>query len=1189
MLSVLLSIQAEELNSSANVKINKDYPLLSKGSQFKEFGQGFIDLWKQLPSALGVRYLSSEDGSVIQLLDWMVHLSHAAQRSIRHAGCISSLAFGLGLIETIHEIEDKKFAVSTPTQKNAAKQVSLLESQKSALINLLKGIQSDVFVNRYRDVSSAVRKDSIRMFSQWLMEFPSEFLKNEYLKYFGWLLNDRAAEVRRAALQSVYQLLNASSNFAKTMSAFLEKFRPRFLEMIRDIDDEVAIEALNVLTTMLGESFLKEDDGQAIEELIVCHDSTPVKESAAKFLLEYIPAFQRDYTPLAVDEIPTDKKKRHIMFDQLLSFVDLCERHLGALEGVDENEASLIGGGEIGVPCQEMTSLVEAMWNKPGAEVLCDWDVLTSLFLEDQVAQELSPTQQKLTATLMKEAARQLFLTWKSQTGRSQAFRMWHDRYRTMTDEITRKLAKLCEQHLAEPGVLIELYQMASFMDLNTLVENERTNSISHTLDVVKQSIQRHHSIPFIRECTALLSFFSECGHTSLADIGNTVCSDICESLVQEMDQIVSSYHSGKKRSRKSVESTSFSFRGLLNRTAGIVSGIPIHRIDSRFMLSGSFTKSIMEMHDSFVSEEYILQLDQFHYTEEDSEDNVYDNLRPLFESMRSILQYLFSMFLWACQPLINNPDCNRPGTELVQCNNEQNETVSFESALKGALEWRNLLIYAADQCLRFQFTPKRLKTKQLKGADAYSLSVNMSALHCFSDISQFCNEKLRRTYLRQLFWVPSQEQARILREVAEKTMSLYGDELRNCCGVYGEQYYELRRSLVMQVEKTLEREDDDTEDVEKAMFRRSLEDHLVDRSNSLKVEQVMKPLCQMVSNCRIEQDNPQAEFAAIVLSHAVEQEGFRTPLGGSSSAILSKSILNIAKSYGPEQTLVVHLSVLQSCFRLVLEAQRELSAAYEGEYDDEENVDELLNRSEQLYIQRVESMREVSKKLASSLGVGKLKGDRLLATVRMLQRAVTYAVDDLQRIGFLSYLEPYLNKISNSDQSKLLSRFCLKVIEQLSEEDQQSVEKAKSEVKKNKTQDDIDDVNAAPWVPFAEFLLNVEGFQRTGQRSPKRTKTEVSVTAIPDVELNTQEEAAGDGENRNSSSRDSHGRRSLVSAMAASSAIGVSQSQDYSEQTRASLSDVDDELLVRKPSQLDKSARVQSSKKKATSSRRRS
>lgn len=63
-----------------------------------------------------------------------------------------------------------------------------------------------VFVHRFRDVDPSVRALSGQKLGQWMLHYPHLFLQDSYLKYLGWMLNDRDTTVRQAALVSILHL-----------------------------------------------------------------------------------------------------------------------------------------------------------------------------------------------------------------------------------------------------------------------------------------------------------------------------------------------------------------------------------------------------------------------------------------------------------------------------------------------------------------------------------------------------------------------------------------------------------------------------------------------------------------------------------------------------------------------------------------------------------------------------------------------------------------------------------------------------------------------------------------------------------------------------------------------------------------------------------------------------------------------
>ena len=60
--------------------------------------------------------------------------------------------------------------------------------------------KTDIFIMRYRDVCPEIRVICIDEISVWMRTFPKVFLSDQYLKYVGWLLNDKAKEVRKSCL-----------------------------------------------------------------------------------------------------------------------------------------------------------------------------------------------------------------------------------------------------------------------------------------------------------------------------------------------------------------------------------------------------------------------------------------------------------------------------------------------------------------------------------------------------------------------------------------------------------------------------------------------------------------------------------------------------------------------------------------------------------------------------------------------------------------------------------------------------------------------------------------------------------------------------------------------------------------------------------------------------------------------------
>ena len=57
-----------------------------------------------------------------------------------------------------------------------------------------------VFLHRYRDSNEAIRVTCAYHIGQWITIDVSELLKDEYLKYIGWLCSEPSRDVRLEAV-----------------------------------------------------------------------------------------------------------------------------------------------------------------------------------------------------------------------------------------------------------------------------------------------------------------------------------------------------------------------------------------------------------------------------------------------------------------------------------------------------------------------------------------------------------------------------------------------------------------------------------------------------------------------------------------------------------------------------------------------------------------------------------------------------------------------------------------------------------------------------------------------------------------------------------------------------------------------------------------------------------------------------
>jgi len=208
-----------------------------------------------------------------------------------------------------------------------------------------------------------------------MLRYPILFLKDNYLKYIGWCLYDKDETVRKASIESVVNLYNTSDeDVIASLELFTQRFLKRFSEMTEDKSPKVSTIAIDLMTLLLKNGILSEDDGDKIPSYIWDGD-LHVRKAAIKFVFE--DTFSEDAEdPEDPHGGPKDEKQRKEEdIIQLLNIYDTCCPYKN--HDSDPPTPSF----------DAITTLVDGFW--PFLPALKDWDVmLQHLILSEKSARK---------------------------------------------------------------------------------------------------------------------------------------------------------------------------------------------------------------------------------------------------------------------------------------------------------------------------------------------------------------------------------------------------------------------------------------------------------------------------------------------------------------------------------------------------------------------------------------------------------------------------------------------------------------------------------------------------------------------------------------------------------------------------------------------------------------------------------
>ena len=100
--------------------------------------------------------------------------------------------------------------------------------------SLISELLDSVYRHRYRDTNTDIRVSTASAMGTWIQTNPKLFCQDQFLRYFGWMMTDRNALVRKETLKGI-KILFQAQNGPYLNQKFTTKFVPRFVEMTQDV------------------------------------------------------------------------------------------------------------------------------------------------------------------------------------------------------------------------------------------------------------------------------------------------------------------------------------------------------------------------------------------------------------------------------------------------------------------------------------------------------------------------------------------------------------------------------------------------------------------------------------------------------------------------------------------------------------------------------------------------------------------------------------------------------------------------------------------------------------------------------------------------------------------------------------------------------------------------------------------
>ncbi|NWR27132.1 STAG2 protein, partial [Tachuris rubrigastra] len=514
---------------------NEDYPLIRTGPYWKKFKANFCEFIAVLVQQCqcSILYDSYLMDTVISLL---TGLADSMVRAFRHTSTLAAMKLLTAVVsvhlnldvnkhnaQRLYEVEKRRisgkrtsYRLEQLERKRKEYEHKLLEIQ-----NMMNAIFKGTFLNRYRDVIPEIRATCIEEIGSWIKTYPDAFLNDSYLKYVGWMLYDKQAEVRLKCLLGL-QGIYSRKELVSRMDLFTSRFKDRIVSMPLDKDHEVAVQAMKLLMLMSQncEDVLSAEDCEMLYQFVYT-THRPLAVAAGEFL------YKRLLIPEGDEEVKAKGgRKFGASADQLKRLIHFFL----------ESELH-----------KHVAYLIDSLWDWAG-KFLKDWECMTTLLLKnaEEDGEALSDAQESALIEIILATVREA-AEGHPPAGRGAAKKILSVKEKKIqledctkiTEHFIMVLPQLLAKYSTDAQKVANLLQIPQYYDLDVYSTGHQEKHLDALLREVKDIVAKHSDMSVLEAssrtyhilCSEEIAIYSQvdCARTQLID-------ELMEQLNQLLD-----------------------------------------------------------------------------------------------------------------------------------------------------------------------------------------------------------------------------------------------------------------------------------------------------------------------------------------------------------------------------------------------------------------------------------------------------------------------------------------------------------------------------------------------------------------------------------------------------------------------------------------------------------------------------
>ncbi|KAF1317834.1 Cohesin subunit sa-1, partial [Globisporangium splendens] len=1021
-MSDLVDYVVEDLRKSSD-----GYPVVSRMKGFKHFKRNFVEFWKAFVAECCENELLFTSTIVHHLMQLtkVLFVDSAEIRAVRHTSTIGAYAIGSALVGSAQNISQQlevvkrqlnaeinsssKNAKAKATPTKMSKKMQLLTDNKNMyeyrlqrVVQVVDILFTGVIVHRYRDVMPDVRTESAETLGHWIAAMPDHFLKDNYLKYLGWMLNDKEASVRLSVvnlLRSMYE----NEEFTDKLELFTSRFLPRYLELCNDVDDSVVQACVRLLIAVDKRSLISSDvELQPVERLVFEPENAEIRKAAAEFV-----CLQYDAFGVAESKLNA-KLKRDQLNTQAIALVEFAEDYIFNHH----------------VPADSVETLVEAFWGLEDCQVLQDWRLLTDLVSSEK--SDLTSDQLTILIRLLVSCVRKITTEDSDRSSVAQKKKASEDR-EEITVAFCKDIPSLLVRFQSDPEKLSLLVELIPMLSLRADIVGQHLGHVKSLLEKLQHAFLANSEEKFLTTISLSIHHLFQTEHEVIKRETEVIIHEIFQDLLEKtqllleddtklledpQDSFKSTPSKRKSKQRaKDLTDVEYALRVSLCRLACMIRYINVR--DYLPSTSGSSTSRQEQDGEEPTSKgnrmEGIVSGLAALICRRTRSIPLLDEELWQADTIKHSLMILYLDLLWHTSSVFQTVEsqskrrAEEPNEDEAQPSalkdfNEQSVRDQIEEVCKSRSYLEDCLISVLE--MHLEKTKRSNEEEQKDGDESEAQQPTEIALEN-EQISAYVKESQRFAFLTFC-----------------DARCLFVEKFQEASPPYDTLNWTLPKILVLLTQMYFEDEMEAPDGEEPDREREDGQENNHGPSEELQIRKAEL----LVALGRVSMSNPSNKRqSAAVLRYFTEDSKH--------SVDIVKAFSKQVKNETPVRYLEVQMTALRQQYNSILALQEELVAVKNSDVEDEDAQQELQETIENSELQ----LKELAKKLSQSLGVGKVAATLRAPFFRFLCEGVRYSLEKQEHFAFLEPLRPYLSHLDPSSMKQLRAYF-LQLLEELNE-----------------------------------------------------------------------------------------------------------------------------------------------------------